>query len=136
MAGGLLLPEAPPELAGDPATAAALAAVRRSLREEGTRCRQQLELLRMREAAAEEAAASELARVGDALRKLLAGRGGSGEEEEAVAVRRLDERDRRVRLRLAADRAELARLRAEARSEALRRQLMLHEQVRFPSQSC
>ena len=127
---GLLLPEAPPELAGDPTTAAALAAVRRSLREEGARCRDQLALLRMRESAADEAAAAELARVGEALRQLVAAGGGGGEDEmAAAAVRQLDERDRRVRLRLAAERAELARLRAEARSEALRRQLMLHEQA-------
>jgi trimeric autotransporter adhesin len=136
MTPGLLLPEAPPELAGDPTTAAALAAVRRSLREEGSRCREQLALLRMRETAADEAAAAELARIGEALRRLVAAGGGDGCEDEAsaAAVRKLDERDRRVRLRLASERAELARLRAESRSEALRRQLMLHEQVKhFPS---
>ena len=128
---GLLLLDAPPELAGDPATAAALSAVRRSLREEGVHCREQLALLRMRESAADEAAAAELARVGEALRRMVAAGGGAGGEDlkAAAEVRRLDERDRRVRLRLAAERSELARLRAEARSETLRRQLMLYEQV-------
>jgi len=127
----LTMPHLPRAMQEDEATQQAVKLVQDSLKQGQVRAEQQLALLRLQEQALDHRALVELRRFSDEhtwLERASDAEVPGGAHGRAMRQQRLDEEERKTRMRLSADKADLQRQRASARAELLRRQVDLQEQ--------